>query len=444
MQPRRFVPALAAGVLAAGGASFALGAGTASAVAVTAAPPCTASQVSWTPSLPNSPFTTTVTLRAPGDGGAYPTCSISLNSYNAAGPTWQTGDPQTFVGHVDATLSADTTSAVLTVPAPECYGQTDLYGGTTRYDGTDGALPNYTNNVVTPDNLLDHWNGGTACGSTPPPSTSTVTPTGPTVTDGSCDGTSQVPGSITGPAGIVVTDAHGVVPAGSLPAGDYTVTLDAPANTVFLAGSGYTLNVTDTIATWSVTIHPGNCTPTPQTPRNFTVPAPTFSATGTLAESCPTEASNETFTVSLTNTGNTNLTFTTTVAGSPVDSGAGFAPNSVYTFTGTLPDQTPSSAVSATFTTIGGATTVVPLGITSGADAFPCVLGETITKLAAPGPVVAPPVAVEPVTLAKPPAATLPFTGVPEMGIAVVGISLIGGGAALVLTTRRRKADPLA
>jgi hypothetical protein len=438
VRARRIIPALAALALAASGASFAIGAGVASAATTASAPACTTSDISWTPTLPNSPFTTTVTLIAPAPGGSYPTCSVSLNSYDASGPTWQSSDPQAFLDHVQATLSATNTFAVLTVTAPACFGQTDLYGGTTRYDGTDGALPNFTNNVVTPDNLIDHWNGGTACGVTPPPPVP-VTPASPIVTNASCNGVT--PGSITGPVGIVVTDSTGsVVPnAASLAAGTYTVTLDAGVGVIFAPSADYTLNTAGNIATWSETISNPICA---QTPPAVGIPAPTVSATGTLAESCPTEAGVESFTVTLTNTGTANLTFSTSVNGTSVESVPGFAPNSVYTFTGTLPQSTPSSAITASFTS-GGTTTAVPLSINGGTDAFPCVLGETITKPTAPGPVVAPPVGVEPVTVAKPPAAALPFTGLPELSIAVVGFGLIGGGAALVLTTRRRKADQL-
>jgi hypothetical protein len=88
--------------------------------------------------------------------------SFSLNAYTTQGPTWATSGTQSLYDHQSVTLSANKTSATLTVGQPLCYGQTDFYTGTTRFDGTDGQLPHYPS-VVTPTGLIAYSNGGAAC-----------------------------------------------------------------------------------------------------------------------------------------------------------------------------------------------------------------------------------------------------------------------------------------
>ena len=88
--------------------------------------------------------------------------SFSLNSYTAQGPTWPTSGTQALFDHQSVTLSAGSPSGTLTVAEPPCYGQTDLYTGTARFDGKDGALPHYPNSV-TPAGLIAYSNGGAAC-----------------------------------------------------------------------------------------------------------------------------------------------------------------------------------------------------------------------------------------------------------------------------------------
>lgn len=95
--------------------------------------------------------------------------TVSLNSYGTDGPTWETSGTQVFVDHDQFTVDKDHTSGTLTVTAPKCFYQTDLYWGSTRYDGVDGALPHYPDSV-TPAGLIDHRNGGKKCDTpvTPP------------------------------------------------------------------------------------------------------------------------------------------------------------------------------------------------------------------------------------------------------------------------------------
>ncbi len=88
--------------------------------------------------------------------------TVSLNSYKTDGPTWPTSGTQVFVDHDQITIDKNTTSGTLVVDKPSCYYQTDLYWGSTRYDGVDGALPHYPNSP-TPNNLIAARNGGTAC-----------------------------------------------------------------------------------------------------------------------------------------------------------------------------------------------------------------------------------------------------------------------------------------
>jgi hypothetical protein len=88
--------------------------------------------------------------------------TFSLNSYNADGPTWPTSGNQTFVDHDTVTINANNPSDTLSVKTPECFGQTDLYKGDTRYDGEDGALPHYPDST-TPTGLIAYSNGGHEC-----------------------------------------------------------------------------------------------------------------------------------------------------------------------------------------------------------------------------------------------------------------------------------------
>ena len=88
--------------------------------------------------------------------------SFSLNAYTAQGPTWETSGTQALFDHQSVTLSSGSPSGTLTVAEPPCYGQTDLYTGTAKFDGQDGALPHYPN-TVTPNGLIAYSNGGAAC-----------------------------------------------------------------------------------------------------------------------------------------------------------------------------------------------------------------------------------------------------------------------------------------
>ncbi|SCE48826.1 hypothetical protein GA0115240_16812 [Streptomyces sp. DvalAA-14] len=128
---------------------------------------------------------TTITVKL--TNGAKDGCSyaVSLASYSAEGPTWQTSGTQGYLGMDSTTLSKTTRTATLDVSgtAPTCFGQVDLYGNGIKYDGTGGALPHYPDSA-TPVNLITAWNGGAPCTTpttppvtTPPTDTPTPTPT---------------------------------------------------------------------------------------------------------------------------------------------------------------------------------------------------------------------------------------------------------------------------
>lgn len=126
----------------------------------------------------NVPATVQVKLTGNAmEGCSYP---VSLASYSAEGPTWQNSGTQAFLGWDSIVLNSKQTSATLDVSqwAPKCFGQIDLYGNSTKYDGVTGALPHYPDSA-TPTDLITAWNGGSACASTPSP---TATPTPPAAT----------------------------------------------------------------------------------------------------------------------------------------------------------------------------------------------------------------------------------------------------------------------
>ncbi|WP_118083028.1 hypothetical protein [Streptomyces sp. CC0208] len=105
-----------------------------------------------------------------GEGCKYP---VSLAEYTTEGPNWYTSGLQTLVDHATVYLSAKDlpgadeakqTWQKLTVKAPDCYGQIDLYGDDVVYDGGSGEghgpAPYQPDNVVTPYHLIAAWNGG--------------------------------------------------------------------------------------------------------------------------------------------------------------------------------------------------------------------------------------------------------------------------------------------
>ena len=104
----------------------------------------------------------TVHVWAKGTLPANCALSFSLNSYRSQGPDWPHTGTQALYDHQAVTLDASHPTGTLTVRKPPCYGQTDFYTGTMRFDGVDSALPHYPD-VVVPQPLLAWSNGGKAC-----------------------------------------------------------------------------------------------------------------------------------------------------------------------------------------------------------------------------------------------------------------------------------------
>ena len=91
--------------------------------------------------------------------------SFSLGSFESEGPSWAKSGDQQFIAHDTITLTADNRSGVLEIEGPKCYGQVDLYQGTTIYDGGSQAghtyIPRYPDLKI--DGLVAGWGGGRKC-----------------------------------------------------------------------------------------------------------------------------------------------------------------------------------------------------------------------------------------------------------------------------------------
>jgi LPXTG-motif cell wall-anchored protein len=111
------------------------------------------------------------------------TCTASLASYIAHGPTFATSGEQIFVDFDTVTVKPGQTDSLdIAVPDAGCYAQIDLYRGATKFDGKldandgfeHGELPKGPDRPVIKDKLIAAWNGGTKdCTTEPstPPST---------------------------------------------------------------------------------------------------------------------------------------------------------------------------------------------------------------------------------------------------------------------------------
>ncbi|MFF4270407.1 LAETG motif-containing sortase-dependent surface protein [Streptomyces sp. NPDC001536] len=98
------------------------------------------------------------------------TCTASLASYIAHGPTFATSGEQIFVDFDTVTVKPGQTDSLdIAVPDAGCYAQIDLYRGATKFDGdldandgfTHGELPKGPDRPVIKDKLIAAWNGGT-------------------------------------------------------------------------------------------------------------------------------------------------------------------------------------------------------------------------------------------------------------------------------------------
>ncbi|MBQ0827557.1 LAETG motif-containing sortase-dependent surface protein [Streptomyces tagetis] len=103
-------------------------------------------------------------------------CTASLSSFLAHGPTFATSGEQVFVDFSTATVKPGETGTLdIAVPDAGCFAQIDLYRGAVRFDGKTGAddgfehgeLPKGPDRPVIKDKLIAAWNGGTKDCTTP-------------------------------------------------------------------------------------------------------------------------------------------------------------------------------------------------------------------------------------------------------------------------------------
>jgi LPXTG-motif cell wall-anchored protein len=125
-----------------------------------------------------------VKVRTAGDAS---TCTASLASYLAHGPTFATSGDQVFVDFDTVTVKPGQTDSLdISVPDAGCFAQIDLYRGAVKFDGKldaqdgfqHGDLPKGPDRPVIKDKLIAAWNGGTkfcAPAETPPASTPPAT-----------------------------------------------------------------------------------------------------------------------------------------------------------------------------------------------------------------------------------------------------------------------------
>ncbi|MFJ3305915.1 LAETG motif-containing sortase-dependent surface protein [Streptomyces sp. NPDC086549] len=124
-----------------------------------------------------------IKVRAAGDAT---TCTASLASYIAHGPSFATSGEQVFVDFDSVTVKQGQTDSLdIAVPDAGCFAQVDLYRGAVKFDGrTDandgfehGDLPKGPDHPVIKDKLIAAWNGGTKDCSTTTGSQPPATPT---------------------------------------------------------------------------------------------------------------------------------------------------------------------------------------------------------------------------------------------------------------------------
>ena len=130
-----------------------------------------------------------IKVRAAGDAA---TCTASLASYVAHGPTFATSGEQVFVDFDTVTVKQGQTESLdIAVPDEGCFAQIDLYRGAVKFDGDKdakdglehGDVPAGPDHPVIKDKLIAAWNGGTKdCTKQPestPPATPPATPSTP-------------------------------------------------------------------------------------------------------------------------------------------------------------------------------------------------------------------------------------------------------------------------
>ncbi|MFG3289305.1 LAETG motif-containing sortase-dependent surface protein [Streptomyces sp. NPDC048179] len=203
-------------------------------------------------------------VRAAGDATS---CTASLASYIAHGPTFAASGQQVFVDFDSVTVKQGQTDSLdIAVPDAGCFAQIDLYRGATKFDGDKdandgfehGDLPAGPDHAVIKDKLIASWNGGTkdcstsessspspspsasasesapAESSTPPASDTTTPVPSESSETGTASASPSPSDSTTGPAAAPSTDSGG--------GGDLAHT-GASSSTGYLAGGAAVLLV---------------------------------------------------------------------------------------------------------------------------------------------------------------------------------------------------------
>ncbi|WP_328872689.1 LPXTG cell wall anchor domain-containing protein [Streptomyces sp. NBC_00287] len=136
-----------------------------------------------------------IQVRAAGDAT---TCTASLASYLALGPTFATSGEQIFVDFDTVTVKPGQTDSLdIAVPDAGCFAQIDLYRGAVKFDGeldandgfVHGDLPKGPDRPVIKDKLIAAWNGGTKDCTTPPETPETTPPASPSLPEESTPAT---------------------------------------------------------------------------------------------------------------------------------------------------------------------------------------------------------------------------------------------------------------
>ncbi|SED95758.1 LPXTG-motif cell wall anchor domain-containing protein [Streptomyces sp. 3213] len=146
-----------------------------------------------------------IKVRTAGDATS---CTASLASYIAHGPTFATSGQQVFVDFDTVTVKKGQTDSLdIAVPDEGCFAQIDLYRGAVKFDGNPAAgdgfvhgdLPKGPDHPVIKDKLIAAWNGGTKdCTTTEsqPPSPSapaSIPPSAPESTPPAADSPTPTP-----------------------------------------------------------------------------------------------------------------------------------------------------------------------------------------------------------------------------------------------------------
>ena len=170
-----------------------------------------------------------VKVRTAGDAT---TCTASLASYLAHGPSFATSGEQVFVDFDSVTVKQGQTDSLdIAVPDAGCFAQVDLYRGAVKFDGKldakdgfeHGDLPKGPDHPVIKDKLIASWNGGTKdCTSTEsqPPSTPPAStpaseqPSTPAAESPTPSASASTPGDTDTPVASASTTVPAVSPSG--------------------------------------------------------------------------------------------------------------------------------------------------------------------------------------------------------------------------------------